>query len=59
MKVCKGYCGIVCVDGSCPKANQEEYEERCMNVIKNCKDCPFYKGCEDCVFFDTQYCIKS
>lgn len=48
MKICKGYLGLACVDGSCPIANAEEYVERCMDVIKKCDDCPFYKGCEDC-----------
>ena len=30
---CKDYVGVACVDGSCPKANAEEYAERCMDVI--------------------------
>lgn len=56
MKRCKDYVGVVCVDGSCPKANAEEYAERCMDVVKNCNDCHYYKGCEDCALADTEYC---
>lgn len=26
-KICKDYVGTACVDGSCPIANREEYEE--------------------------------
>ena len=58
MSKCKGYCGLSCVDGSCPIANAEKYEEMCMDVIKKCDDCSFYKGCEDCAFADTEYCEK-
>lgn len=56
MKICKNYAGMACVDGSCPKANMEEYAERGMDVIKKCDDCPYYKGCKDCIFADTEYC---
>ena len=35
---CKDYVGVACVDGSCPKANAEEYAERCMDVISDCDD---------------------
>lgn len=58
MKRCKDYVGIACVDGSCPKANAEEYEERCMDVVKNCNDCFYYKGCEDCALSETEYCTN-
>lgn len=56
MKRCRDYVGVACVDGSCPKANAEEYEESGMDVISNCNDCFYYKGCEDCAFLDTEYC---
>lgn len=56
MKRCKSYVGITCIDGHCPKALAEEYAERDMDVIKNCNDCPYYRGCDDCYFFDTEYC---
>lgn len=59
VKRCKGYCGVTCVDGSCPIANREEYEERGYDVVKNCKDCPYYKGCEDCYFNGTEMCEKT
>lgn len=58
MKVCKDYVGLSCVDGSCPKANTEEYAERDMDVVKNCKECHYYKGCEDCALHETEYCEK-
>lgn len=56
---CNGYCGISCVDGSCPKANREEYAERGMPVTYSCEDCIYYKGCVDCVFFGTELCVKA
>lgn len=40
-KRCRNYVGVACIDGTCPKANAEEYEERCIPVIKNCRDCYF------------------
>ncbi len=47
---CKNYVGVACVNGTCPKANVEEYEERCMPVVKSCKYCFYYEGCKDCFF---------
>lgn len=58
MKKCKRYVGVSCVNGSCPMALREEYEERCMDVINSCEDCPYYKGCEDCGLSGTPDCIK-
>lgn len=58
MKICKSYVGVACVDGTCPQANREEYEERCMPLINNCKDCFYYKGCEDCALDGTDFCVK-
>lgn len=57
-EICNGYVGIACVDGNCPKALSEEYEERGMDVIRSCDECIFYKGCEDCAFYETEYCSK-
>lgn len=57
-KICNQYVGITCVDGNCPKALAEEYEERGMDVIRSCDECIFYKGCEDCAFYETEYCSK-
>lgn len=50
MKHCKGYCGVACVDGSCPIANREEYAERGYDIVSNCNECHYYRGCEDCRF---------
>lgn len=58
MEHCKSYVGVSCVDGTCPIANMEEYEERCMDVLKKCKDCWLYKGCEDCALYGTEHCEK-
>lgn len=58
MKRCKAYVGITCVNGNCPIALREEYEEREMDVVKSCKECPYYKGCEDCAWEGTLDCIK-
>ncbi len=56
MKRCKNYVGVACVDGSCPRADAEEYAERCMDVISSCNECIYYKGCEDCALAYTEYC---
>lgn len=58
MKRCKRYVGVTCVNGSCPIALREEYEERCMDVIKGCEDCSYYRGCEDCAWDGTPDCVK-
>lgn len=56
---CKSYVGVACVDGTCPKALRDEYEERCMDVVYKCKDCWLYKGCEDCALAGTEHCEKA
>lgn len=48
IKFCFDYFGHCCVNGSCPMAKQEEYAERCYDVVYSCKDCIHYGGCEDC-----------
>ncbi len=55
-KICIGYCGITCVDGTCPKAKREEYAERGYDVVHDCQECHYYKGCDDCAFYDTDLC---
>lgn len=45
MKYCKGYIGVACIDGSCPRAQEDEDGRR---LIARCDDCWYYKGCEDC-----------
>ena len=47
--ICKDYCGLACVNGSCPIARQEEYAECGYDTIKECGDCPYYDGCKGCV----------
>lgn len=44
---CAGYCGLACVNGTCPKIENRRY---------HCIDCWLYKGCEDCCFKGTVYC---
>ena len=48
-KVCSGYCGVACVDGTCPQIENKRYR---------CEDCWLYKGCEDCCFDGTNMCEK-
>ena len=57
-KRCENYCGLACVDGSCPIANREEYAERGYDIVRNCDECHYYNGCEDCVFDETDFCPK-
>ena len=60
LKRCLEYCGVACVDGSCPIANREEYAERGYDIVHNCNECHYYKGCEDCCFeSDIKYCRKT
>lgn len=47
---CEHYCGVTCIDGTCPKALEDEYMERGIEVPVNCANCWYYKGCEDCAF---------
>lgn len=55
---CPQYTGLACIDGTCPMANREEYEERCIPTVKSCHECHCYKGCEDCYFNGTEDCIR-
>lgn len=55
---CPGYCGLVCVDGTCPMANREEYAERGYDIVHNCGECHYYRGCEDCCFKNTEDCVE-
>ena len=57
-KICHEYLGVACIDGTCPIANRQEYEERCIPTIRNCKECFYYEGCEDCYNKGTDYCPK-
>lgn len=41
---CPSYCGLSCVDGSCPYAD-------CRSLSSNdCAECWCYEGCSDCCF---------
>ena len=45
---CDAYCGVACVNGSCPKIENKQY---------HCIDCWLYKGCKDCCFYgDIDFC---
>ena len=44
-KRCKDYVGVACVNGTCPQAQREEYEERGMFVPQKCDNCWMYRGC--------------
>lgn len=52
MKCCTNYCGVACIDGTCPIANTDERAERGYEIIRTCKECPHYEACEDCYFYD-------
>ena len=51
-KICRTYCGVACIDGTCPKANMDEYIERGYDAVRDCAECHYYRGCEDCYFND-------
>ena len=57
-KICPNYTGLACVNGSCPIALREEYQEYGIPVIKNCDECHKYEGCEDCAWEGTDVCVK-
>lgn len=57
IKPCRRYVGVHCIDGSCPKAMEEEYADRCMDIITSCEECLFYYGCKDCGWWGTSVCI--
>lgn len=45
-KRCKNYVGVSCIDGTCPIAIREGYEERGISITK------------DCALLGTEYCDK-
>ncbi len=59
LRVCPSYIGVACIDGSCPKANKEEYEEYCIPVVYSCEECHFYLGCADCAEYGCDNELKS
>ena len=47
---CEFYCGVSCVNGSCPKIDNRYF---------HCIDCLLYKGCDDCCFREYyEFCPK-
>lgn len=54
--ICPRYCGISCINGSCP--NTRNIEEEGYSYIK-CEDCFYYLGCEDCYFAESEDCLKT
>lgn len=55
---CEGYCGVTCVNGSCPQALADQYPEYGYEPC-TCEECGYYKGCEDCCFQgDELFCVK-
>ena len=57
MDICGGYVGVSCVDGSCPVANADIYQEYGADVIYNCEDCWLRRDCSTCVHNGTEYCV--
>lgn len=55
---CPEYCGVACVDGTCPKAHKDEYEEYGIPVIWTCDECHLYAGCEDCTGYGCDEALK-
>lgn len=53
---CDCYCGVSCVDGSCPIALADIYQEYGMDVVRSCDGCIFYRGCDDCAFAGSDLC---
>ena len=54
---CPGYCGVACVNGSCPAiAMEEEYG---VYHPFDCQNCWRNEGCEDCYFADSDECVKN
>lgn len=56
---CPSYIGEVCVNGTCSIACKEDYEEMGIPLVRNCNECPYYKGCKDCALGCTSACIKN
>lgn len=44
MDYCSSYCGLACVNGSCPMIQDCRY---------NCSECYMYLGCADCIYSDS------
>ena len=52
-KICKDYCGVACIDGSCPNALLEDNPDYFVDVYGQssrikCSDCAYNEQCKDC-----------
>ena len=56
MERCPNYTGVTCINGSCPMALREEYEEYGIPITWSCDECNYYKGCDDCYFCGENGC---
>lgn len=52
MKRCPSYTGVSCIDGTCPIANRDEYQEYGIPIVWDCNECHMYRGCDDCYWCD-------
>lgn len=53
-RTCPNYLGVACIDGTCPKANADEYAERGYTVVHSCDECHYVEGCTDCYWADRE-----
>lgn len=53
MVYCKYYVGVSCIDGSCPRAQDDE---NAPAEKVQCSECPRYKGCDDCATLEMGGC---
>ena len=56
VKRCSDYCGLSCIDGSCPIADYRVHPQTYDCKQPTCSECGLYKGCEDCYFFCDNHC---
>lgn len=52
-KICSDYCGVACIDGSCPNALLEDNPDYFVDVYGQsskikCSDCIYNEQCKDC-----------
>ena len=52
---CVRYCGVACVNGSCPNAIEDEFRQGKIS----CEECWHYEGCKDCCFEGTELCMNT
>lgn len=56
METCSDYVGATCVNGSCPNALNEDFED--FETV-SCEECPYNAGCTDCTLADTDMCVNT